>query len=365
MANSVLNGCGSYSQKLTEISTSVKKRKLMNGEPLTNQDIWDIDDNIFQAYQIILSQTRDSIGISKAIEYLEKEVETSGSSADFKELANVASQKAIKEVGNKNVTSNRGEKSDITGKAVIGAAIIDGIMINKELVESKLGEIQDGSIEAASAMVAYERSTAAFERIRNKKENGKITEKDKRQGLAWMMREVATGAIVDESHIIKMAEEMGFDIIKEDADGKKSIDENKLERKYQESLPENSKTTMRTIDDFRKLNEKVGKEAIEKGTYEGKDTNKIENRIIKMTRSPIEFRLEELIEEYNKMQGKGVSGEKLLKMQDKIEIVSEVVKESKDLINKENSLKKDEISNNGKKETSNLSEHDSDDEPSL
>ena len=365
MGNSVLDGCGSYSQKLTEISTSVKKRRLMNGENLTNQDIWDIDDNIFQAYQIILSQTRDGISISRAIEYLEKESESSGASVNFKEIAIVASQKAIKEFENRTSASNNLKQSDMVAGSVIGAAIIGDIIINKENVEKGLFEIKNGNVDAAAAMATYERSSVAFKQILAQKENGEITPQENRRVLAWIMREKANDAVVDESHIIEVAKKMGYDILKKDSDEKTIIDEKKLESLYQENIPKDSKTSMRTMKDFRDLNKKIGKEIIEKGTYEKKDSNDIQNRINKMAKSSIDFRLDELIEEFNKMQEKGVSGEKLLKAQEKIKVVSDIVKRDRSTVDERDSFNNKKILNDENKEIVSLSENDSDDELSL
>ena len=69
-----LDGCGRFSEQLNEMSKSILKQKSKNGETLNNKDIDLVENDIFQAYQAILSVLRDSRDISKAVEKMEKQV---------------------------------------------------------------------------------------------------------------------------------------------------------------------------------------------------------------------------------------------------------------------------------------------------
>ena len=92
----------------------------------------------------------------------------------------------------------------------------------------------------------------------------KLDEKQTREVLARMMRLAAYDSPANKKLLEQMANQYGFDILEKREDGIVSINEEKLTELYQSKIPANSKTTIRTIEDFKKVNERKAERVKEK-----------------------------------------------------------------------------------------------------
>lgn len=270
MANSVLDGCGRYSEKLIEISKSIVEKRTINGEKTSKNDIWTIDSQIFEAYQTILATAKDSNVIAKSIEYLKESVEKSGSISDINSLAISSVQKSI--VEEQRYTEIKEETSKVV-ENVATAVIITDVMkdgslnnldsfLNTEIVNNLDEEIEkakNGDDEALGGIDAFKGAAEALGRY------DKLDEKQTREVLARMMRMAAYDSPTNRKLLEQMANQYGFDILEKSENGEILISEEKLTDLYQSKLPSNSKTSVRTVNDFKEINMGKAKKARENG----------------------------------------------------------------------------------------------------
>ena len=273
MGNSVLAGCGRYSDKLTEISKTLVENKIKSGEKISENDIWKIDSQIFEAYQTILATAKDSNVIAKSIDYLKDSMQKGGSISDLNNLAISSVQKSLNEE-QKNIEYNETAAKAIEAAAtmvIITDVMKDGSLnnldnfLNTEVVNELDNEIQKakaGDKDALGGVVAFEGAAEALGKY------DKLDEKQTREVLARMMSLAASDSLANKKLLEEMASKYGFDVLGKGKDGAVVIDEEKLTELYQSKLPDGSKTTLRTIEDFKKVNERKAERTKEKSSYE-------------------------------------------------------------------------------------------------
>ena len=270
MGNSVLAGCGRYSDKLTKISELIIEQKIKDGKIPSKNDIWEIDSQIFEAYQIILGTAKDPNVIAKSIELLKDSVQDSGSISDLNNLAISSVQKSLKEQSNNIVENEDSSKVLETAAAMV---IITDIMkdgslnnldnfLNTEIVNNldiEIEKARNGDDEALGGIIAFKGAAETLGKYEQ------LDEKQTREVLARMMRLAAYDSPANRKLLEEMSNKYGFDILKKGENGELSISEDKLTEIYQSKLPSNSKTSVRTVNDFKEINKRKAKEARESG----------------------------------------------------------------------------------------------------
>lgn len=336
MGTTILENCGKHSDKLVEISKLIKEQKKINGEPLTMETILNIDNDIYEAYQTILSNLTDGVSIAMAINYLEKEVQNGGATKSVKNIASSVSQKVVIENRNKNFHEPKSIEEEIVAASIAnqliekdGLKVLDNMFDKNTLTEmnKEIEKAKNGDKKAAGNMETYERAMAFLGKNPELKD-----EKTERGALGWMMNLASNESELNEKALIAMAKQYGFDILDKAENGEVSVNKEKLEKLYEEKIKVvNPNAAKRKISDFEKISEKRGEEALKIGKYEKEKTaedqvKKIKKRVI----NSHEAYLEDLIESYNSMQEKGASQEDILKVQKKISVMSDFVKKSKE-----------------------------------
>ena len=312
MEKRVLDGCGRYSEKLIEISETIIKQKVKNGENPSKNDVWEIDSQIFEAYQTILSNAKDSNIIDKSINYLKETVEASGNINNINSVAISSVEKTILEEQKYAAIKEEASKISETLVSVGTIDIITDIMkdgslnnldsfLNIEVVnelDNEIQKVKTGDKKALGGIVAFEGAAEALGKY------DKLDEKQTREVLARMMNLAASDSPTNKKLLEEMANKYGFNILEKGEDGISLVDEEKLTELYQSKIPANSKTTLRTIEDFKKVNERKAERAKEKSSYENatqlagkiKDTAK-QKKVRKALNIAIEQENEEAIED--------------------------------------------------------------------
>lgn len=336
MEKSVLDGCGRYSEKLIEISEVIIGQKMKNGEMPSKNDVWKIDSQIFEAYQTILANAKDSNIIARSIEHLKDSVEKSKSISDLNGLAITSVQKSIEE-NRYAMRVNEDESSNVfatAATAVIatdvvqeGMKILDNIFDENTLkeIDAQLEKAKNGDEKVAGGMDVYEKAMTFFAK------NPVLNENSQRGALAWMKRLEDVNSPLAEKLIKDMALQYKFDIFEKTEDGEFVISKEKIDKLYEDKISEvNPEMAKKGNEHFTKLNEKAGKKAIEEGKFESKTSEDFEKQVRKRVEDPKRAYLDELIEKYNNMQQKGASQESLLETQRKISVMNEVVRQKEE-----------------------------------
>ena len=274
MGKSILDSCGRYTEKLLEISESIIKTRTESGEKVTETDVWTIDSNIFEAYQLILGTVKDPNIISKSIENLKETIKTTGSISNINSIAIASVEKSIEEQGNIIGAVEASEK--VGTAAVFGTVgIITDVMqdgslndldsfLNTEVVNNLDNEIQKAKNGDNVALGEIEVFKGAAEVLGK---YDKLDEKKTRETLARMMGLAASDSPISKKMLEELANKFSFDILKKDEEGKTIIDEDKLTKLYQSKVQ--NLQAPQTIEDFKKVIEKKAervKEIPENGT---------------------------------------------------------------------------------------------------
>lgn len=333
MEKSVLDGCGVHSEKLVEISNLLVEKKIKNGEKVTKEDIWSIDSDIFEAYQIILSNAKDSNTISKAIQYFENAIENGGEINNLSSIANTVTLKSIEETQNYNSIEIQKENiEDITAAVVIveainndkGLKMLDNLLDTEMLkdLESDIQKAKEGDIEAVASLESFEALT------KQAASNPELDEKAQRGILARMMRLTAYDTPANRKLLTELAKQYEFDILDKAEDGNISINQEKLTDLYKEKMPATSKAVDYTIEDFRQMAERAAKKAISEEKYKDKTAVSISSGI------KSDVKIKKIKKEIKKAMEKGDSSEQIEALcQEYPDEVKEILKEKVEVCN--------------------------------
>ncbi len=362
--SSILDNCGRYSEDLMEISKKVLEQKKLNGEKVTETDILDVEDDIFQSYQTILSFFKDGNNISLAIKNLKNDVINKGLTTNFKNLAISAVNNTIKQQENYEFQENNGE--NIIAGIVIANTIenkIESETLNKlfdekliQNMDEVLEKAKSGDVQASSEMETVKNATKFLGT--HKELEGNID----RAALGWMLRLSECQSPMAKQVLEQMQEQYKeyFDVVEKNENGETIISTDKIRKELSQRV---GKEKFEKLD-FKKINERVGERAVEKGNYRSEKVPKdaatmVENlkrevrkaNIKKMikensrtadglekiqeiySRFPEEVKeiLKEKIEIRNKImdraQGSGYG--KLMQCQEEIMMLSEIIHEEK------------------------------------
>lgn len=151
MGGSILDGCGKYSEDLTEISNLIKKTKLKNGEPFDIKTSYEVEQDIYYAYQKILNKLIDKpelVGI--AINNLREKIEQSPNISSIFGISENSVQVALEhEPSSNNISENIYTSQDEFITAVteeIGENVVIGETVyTAEEVSSAIEEIKNAT----------------------------------------------------------------------------------------------------------------------------------------------------------------------------------------------------------------------------
>lgn len=299
---SVLDNCGRYSDDLNEISRKVVERKKFNGEKITELDMQNIDDELFQAYQTILSNLNDGNSISRAVKMMRTTVENSGVISNFNTVAISAIETARKEQPTKFFQENN--IKEVIGGAIVanelinqGDKTLDKIFNEKTLQEMNvvLEKAKTGDIDAVAEMETVKKATKFMST--HQKLEGNID----RAALAWMARLSKIDSPMARDVLNQMAEQYKdvLDVTERKDDGTLAVSYEKIEKALEERV---SAEKMENID-YDSINKRTADRAIQKGEYSQenapKDAKSVENNLRKESRIST---LNKLIKEYRKSE---------------------------------------------------------------
>ncbi len=270
MEEDIFIECGSYAAQLSEIAKNIIVQRRENGEKITQKDIRDTEANIFEAYQRILSNTKDGNTISEAVNGLAKLIERKGDISNIVEQADQIVKQVVQEKENVKTTSNTDVQNTavlVTAAALskdIGESIVDKIFsveLQKE-INSNYKDASKGKIEAVASVNEIEMT---LDLLNSHKE---LDDATKRALLARMMRMASSEKETDIKALGEIAKKCGLDIFSEKENGESSVDLQKLQQLYSEEIRKvNPKAAQRTIEDFAGLVKKSAEREIEKKTY--------------------------------------------------------------------------------------------------
>ena len=267
--------CGQYAGSLSEIAQEILKQRIINGEKITNKDIQETKSNIFEAYQVILSNAsfaeidRGAV-ISRSISSLTKLIENKGDLSNIKEMADVISQEQVLEEQKNN--SIRSQNSGLATAVVIGgtvAVVSKDFALNKifdlklqQKVNFKYKEAQSGDTEAT-------KMANVMDKIANLPDtNNDFSPEQHRELLFKMMRLSAINDEISNETLSKLADNYNMDCFTTDGQGNSIFDAQKLQEEFQQAWSEvNPEIANMTISKFAEYNEKVAKREIDRGTY--------------------------------------------------------------------------------------------------
>lgn len=270
MRKSILDNCGRYSGKLIKISNMIFEQKIKNGEPIIESDRDKMEDEIFQAYQSILSIAKDGNTISMAIQNLTKAIENTGRT----DLANLAvssvalanEQVDIKEENSKTEVFseiNKDIETTIFAKEKeINIEFLDRIFDNKGLQDlgNTINKAKEGDIQANADI----KNIQAVSRFMARTDT--LDEKSERGALAWMRILASSNSPMAQKYLKMMAEKYDFDIFDFDEKGIKTVNSQKINALYREKIGKvNVKASEKSDEFFENINIRRGKRAIEEG----------------------------------------------------------------------------------------------------
>ena len=380
MKKSILDNCGVHSDKLIEIYNNIINTKIKNGEKVSENDTWTLESDIYQAYQTILSVANDGNEITKGLMYLKQSLENTGNITNLSNLAVVSVQKAALENRNiqNDISVNEKNANVVMANEILETntvKVIDNLFDAKmfSAIDLEVQKINAGDKEAYSNLLAFENAAKAVGKY------NKLNPTEEKTTLIRMMR-LAAGkdSQANESLLVSMAEKYGFDILEKDADDNLVVNEEKLTRLYQSKMPIGSRASFLTIESFKEINEKIGEKAREEGRLdvkdgispitikeeitkkaikeivrkqlleeiyknEGKNIEKISELYVKYPEIVKEI-LKDRIEDCNKMQERGRNNSVILKVNNEINILNEVIQLNKENTKNVNGInKKDEF----------------------
>ena len=274
MEEDIFIECGSYGPQLSEIAKNVVTQRRENGEIITEKDIRDIESNVFEAYQRILSNAKDKKTISEAVNDLANLIERKGDISNIVEQADQIAKRVVLDdiIEKESAQTKSGTVVQATAVVVTAAelskndneSILDKLF-NKELQEkinSDYKDASEGNIEAVANVNEIELMT---DFLNSHKE---LDDKSKRALLARMMRLAALKTEQGTKVLGEVAKTCGFDIFSENENGESSVDLQKLQQLYSEEVGKvNPKAAQRTIEDFAEMIKKSASREIERGTY--------------------------------------------------------------------------------------------------
>lgn len=287
MNEDVFLDCGSYSEKLSKIANKILHERRFSGEQITKKDIDEVQTNIYQAYQTILSNvstygaTNAEIVISNSVNSLNDIVSAQGNLSAIVAVADEISKKEIlediekspKREDSEGVTAVVGGIALATGMTDATTTLITNKLYNMELQKSinafyegaKKGDIND------TAMINdIERITAFMS------SNPELNEKNSRALYAWMMRLQAYKSDIANQVLEQAANYYGIDIYSINEDGKKTIDSSKIEEMYRESVKDvNPKAASKTIEDFEEVSYRAAERKVKQKAYMGDEPKDI------------------------------------------------------------------------------------------
>lgn len=279
MKENILSSCGKYSDDLSEIAKLIIKEKSKE-EPITQKLITDTEHEVFETYQQILKNSKNSneIGsvISESIKRLSETVKQGNNFDNLKNVADTISKDVVIETKNNFEKDNKNTAENIVATAVIVGSItnekniVDKIY-NLQLqndINSLYGEAQNGNEESIAKVNEIEKITSLANM------NQTLDEKTRRGLLARMMRLAAINDKTCKKVLTQIANQYGIDIFSVNEKGEKILDLAKLEETYSTCIAEvNPNAAKMKIEDFAKLVEKSAKDEKDKGTYSKQGRN--------------------------------------------------------------------------------------------
>ncbi len=269
--NSILDNCGRYSEDLNAISKKVLETKKFNGEKLTEADILLVDDEIFQAYQTILSTLKDGNSISRAVQMMKNDVETRGVTSDFKTLA----VSAVERASNEQPIANHSGNEIKPGEIIVGAVVANEVIKHSDQVLDKVFNdqfVQKMDTVLEKAKTGDVKANAEMETIRKATEflgkHPKLEGNLDKAALAYMRTLSEMDSPAAKELMEKMAEQYkdDLDIFEKDKDGNEKLSIEKLLEKA-----DKIKNARGENPDYSNIIKTRGEEVVKKGTYTGKD----------------------------------------------------------------------------------------------
>lgn len=300
--SSILDNCGKYSEDLNEISKKVIEQKNLNGEKITERDFINVDDEIFQAYQTILTNLNDGESITDAIRNLKNDVLNRGLTSDFRNLAVSAVQKTIQQRG-KNVNSEL-KVEDTIVKAVAtynllenSEKILDNVFDEKfvQNMDVVLEKAKNGDAEATAEMETIKKVSKFMATHQTLKGN------QDRAVLVYMERLSHLNTPMANELLEKMANQYGdvLDVFDMGEDGKKVINIEKIQNALSERItPERAEKL--NVED---INMRLGEKTVKKGVYTGKDAPEDAKAVISdMKKSVFMSEIRKIMKQYMKSE---------------------------------------------------------------
>ena len=308
MEDNILTNCGVHTDRLTNLANKIKVQRFGNGETINQKESAQINFEIYEAYQEILSNLKDGQSIEKAILYLEKEVERNSGATSVKGIAEAVSKKVVQE-------NEINYKSNNVKEEVVAAAVTTSIVANQMIKtegEKVVENVFDYSmlkkvdVSLEKAKLGDEKSITELEVLKKatifmgkfKKLDGKLD----RGALVLMGRLSKLDSPAAEEVLEKMAKqyESQLDVFDIDENGKKVVNEEKLQKMLKERLPEEKFERLQE-DSFERINKRTAKRSIDTGIYDGEKAPNSAEEYVKDIKKDVSLaEIRKKVKEYSK-----------------------------------------------------------------
>ncbi len=273
----VLDNCGSYSDRLSQIAEDIYKIRLEKGEKAVDKDRIDLD--VYEGYQAVLENANDGQDIAEAINELARKTSNGNIAVNFKAMA----AETTINIREKNEEARRYAESTLKTFGTVAGAIVatEAVMQLstadhlkevdntfettfspdvKEKIDERLEQAKNGDKKAIISLDLIKRAGKFFA------SNPKLDVRSERGALAWMMQL----AQIDNPEAKKLLEEMAkkykMNIFDRDENEKTVVSKEKLEDLFEEKISEvNPKLAKKR--DFSDIMERRAQISIERGDY--------------------------------------------------------------------------------------------------
>lgn len=285
MEEDIFVNCGSYSEKLSKMANKIIQERKLSGEKITKKDVDEVENNVYKAYQMILTNVSAygvdnlDIVISNSVNLLDDIITTRGDISGIVSTADDISKKEIiKDMENIQKEEKTGAGIVIAGTGAYLASDAINELITNKLFNSKL-------IQEINTLYGYAESGNVSDVANiNETENlvkfmtthSQIDSKSSRALYTFMMR----AAVLDNQTVNEVIEQAadyyGIDIFSIDNEGNREIDLLKIQKGYQDSVKDvNPVAATKTVEDFRKLSSVAAEKKVKQKAYVGDEVKDI------------------------------------------------------------------------------------------
>ena len=286
---------GKYLGQLTGIVNSMIEQKKNNGEKLSLENIESIENDIFEAYQKILSALRDPNDISNAVSKLEKVVSSSGT-VEVSKIANTVIKQTLNE---KEYNNDEKINTDETTAHMVKSLLEEHVKLS--ISDEAIKDINDNIIKAKNGDIFAAASVVASENALEFVAKGDLEPRKAMDKIMFILVQDPKSQVA-----IELAKKANLDVF-DSENGKEIFNKEKFDILYkQESEKKPTLASKLTPEQMQEINRRRAKRQINRGDFSKKTAESIigeaekkaeVKRVRKAIKKAYEFDSPELIQQ--------------------------------------------------------------------